>query len=567
MNIKKNERGQALILIALAAIGLFAFAALAIDGSMKFSDRRHAQNAADNAALAAALAKIRGQNYVAAAENIARENGYDKLAPNTMEVEAKLCNDPTLDAPCQGLPAGANQAEYIRVRIKSRVNYTFSRVFGQQYTTNTVEAVVRAHVSNTALLAATPVNPVAPTDTPNTSYAYTPTNTPAPGSTTVVTTGGSLFGNSALVSTKGGNHNQCFLMNGSADLYIHNSGIFINCSGSQAVFLNGSSDLNMDTTGQVVGCYFENGNANYDPIACGINGGVSLPFSASTFAGVPRTQTPPTCSTNGSISGNVFSPGNFGNITINSGANVTFNPGTYCISGGFNLNGNATLQAPAGRVQFVLQDQYINMNGGTIIDFNDFEIYGNNATFTLNGGAIFRADRMRFFSTGNGNFIVNGNSELTSGDAYFYLRYGNITWNGGSKLTLRAPMQGDPFGGLLVYKPWENQQMITLNGGSDIHLTGTFMVPSSPVTFNGGVDFELHSQIIGYEYIVNGNADVDIYYVASENYNTSTIVTGSSTATAVPPTWTPVVPTATTTAPPPTATSTPTPGASIELIH
>ena len=53
----KSERGQALIIFALAAIGLFGIVGLAIDGSAKFSDRRHAQNAADTAALAAALAK------------------------------------------------------------------------------------------------------------------------------------------------------------------------------------------------------------------------------------------------------------------------------------------------------------------------------------------------------------------------------------------------------------------------------------------------------------------------------------------------------------------------------
>ncbi len=59
-----SERGQALILITLAAIGLFGFAALAIDGSSAFSDRIHAQNAADTAALAAGLTKIRGGDWL-----------------------------------------------------------------------------------------------------------------------------------------------------------------------------------------------------------------------------------------------------------------------------------------------------------------------------------------------------------------------------------------------------------------------------------------------------------------------------------------------------------------------
>jgi Flp pilus assembly protein TadG len=59
-----TQRGQALILIALAGIALFGIAGLAIDGSAKFSDRRHAQNAADTAALAGALALARGETRI-----------------------------------------------------------------------------------------------------------------------------------------------------------------------------------------------------------------------------------------------------------------------------------------------------------------------------------------------------------------------------------------------------------------------------------------------------------------------------------------------------------------------
>src|ERR1044071_4154492 len=74
------DRGQALILIALAAIGLFGIAGLAIDGSIKFSDRRHAQNAADTAVLAASLAKVKGASetdWKFAAKERAESNGYD----------------------------------------------------------------------------------------------------------------------------------------------------------------------------------------------------------------------------------------------------------------------------------------------------------------------------------------------------------------------------------------------------------------------------------------------------------------------------------------------------------
>jgi Flp pilus assembly protein TadG len=60
---KKTERGQALILITFALIGLIALTGLTVDGGMAYSDRRSAQNAADSAAFAAALAYSRGQDF------------------------------------------------------------------------------------------------------------------------------------------------------------------------------------------------------------------------------------------------------------------------------------------------------------------------------------------------------------------------------------------------------------------------------------------------------------------------------------------------------------------------
>ena len=49
---KKSESGQAIVLLALAVIGLIGFTALAIDGGSVFADRRRAQSASDAASLA-----------------------------------------------------------------------------------------------------------------------------------------------------------------------------------------------------------------------------------------------------------------------------------------------------------------------------------------------------------------------------------------------------------------------------------------------------------------------------------------------------------------------------------
>ena len=50
----ERENGQAIVIIALAMVGLLAFAALAVDGGNSFKERRVAQNAADAGALAGA---------------------------------------------------------------------------------------------------------------------------------------------------------------------------------------------------------------------------------------------------------------------------------------------------------------------------------------------------------------------------------------------------------------------------------------------------------------------------------------------------------------------------------
>ena len=114
MKLKLQERGQSLVLIALAAVALFGFSALAIDGSRVFSDRRNAQNAADTAALSAALAKIRGDSYVDAAVDRATSNGYLDDIPNNdidstpkSDIEVHLCNDPAITTACLGIPTSS----------------------------------------------------------------------------------------------------------------------------------------------------------------------------------------------------------------------------------------------------------------------------------------------------------------------------------------------------------------------------------------------------------------------------------------------------------------------------
>jgi hypothetical protein len=236
---------------------------------------------------------------------------------------------------------------------------------------------------------------------------------------------------------------------------------------------------------------------------------------------VPTMPTPPPCSSPGGHSGGTMTEGYFPN-SVNILQNTTMGPGVYCFRSGFNVNGTSTLSGPSGRVTIVMEDSGTSFNLGTTnFTFNDLEIFTIDGSFRVNGTGVLTANRLRFYSSGAGNFTVNGNGGASSDNAYIYLHRGYPNWNGGSIVDLHAAPQGDPegVGGLMIHMPWENTSDVAINGGSTIDIVGTFLMPHSRVTFNGGTNFELHSQVIGYEYIVNGGGTVDIYYVAEENYN------------------------------------------------
>jgi hypothetical protein len=475
MKPKPQERGQALILIVFAAVALFAFAALAIDGSRVFSDRRHAQNAADTSVLAAALAKVRAQDYAAAAQNRAVSNGFTNGVNSTVEVH--LCDEAGLDPACEGLPTGANPAEYIQVVIRMVTPTTFARIIGINEVPTVVTAVARASGTST-------------TSTFN--------------------------GDVAIFATKNGIYDQCFLLTGGGSVVTHDSGIMINCEGNEAVFLNGGSNLQMDNPGQVAGCNNPLHNVTLSPsIQCFVP---PQTVNASTFASVPTTQPAPGCGPAVTSMSNPLTPGTYASLVITSP--TTMSPGVYCFTGGLTLVSGATLSGSGGAVQMVFQDQGINVTANSTMDFSDLEIYSNNGGFTLtSAGSTVHADRLRYYSTGAGTVQVNGNAELNSSNAYFYLHQGDIIMNGNAIITLHGPPQGDTFGGLLVHKPYSNTVPLSLNGGSNINLTGTFMAPGSDIRYNGGNNFVLHSQIIGSTFSINGQAELEIFYDPTENYS------------------------------------------------
>lgn len=376
MDKKPQEKGQALIIIALAAVGLFAFAALAIDGTMVFSDKRHAQNAADSAVLAAAIAHARNEDMTIAAQIRATSNGYDDGVTNDVTVSI-------LDAPSGVCPANTVGKD-ITVDIVSTVNTTFARVFGRTQVTNAVTATSRACGSYTG-----------PPFDGNAIVALAPTG-------------------------------KAFDGTGTPDWVITGGGIYSNSSSSNAAYCNGAADISVPAVTVVGGTDFNCHGVN---IADGTTTGASQYSYTSMAAFFPRQ---PACDGNATFSSGQWHPqsGADGSQVAWTG-DADFAPGVYCITNSpgpfhgqlsgtnvtfyimsstftmtFNGGGNLTASAPtSGEYDGVLiyMAPQVDANGN-LLNTQALDMRGN-GTGTVTGTILApSADVTMFGNSGTGAF-------------------------------------------------------------------------------------------------------------------------------------------------------------------
>jgi hypothetical protein len=305
MTTKTTEKGQALIVIALTAIVLFGFAALAIDGGMAFSDKRHAQNAADTSVLAAALAKIHDEDWESAARNRATSNGYTDNGV-TQIVNVYTCDE--AGATCTGLPTGADPTQYIQVVIISHVNTFFARVIGRSEIINSVEAVSRA----------------------------------IPGYRS------SVFGGEALVAL---NKTLCGAMEfkGSSTTTVTGSGIFVNsgcATGSnQAFSANTGSGTFVTPCMNVVGGVTKGTNTTLVSPGTSCSNDTNDPSIQIADPSSQYTRLSPCGTTAATYNSTTLNPGNYTGA-FPPGGQTIMNPGVYCIDAGnqgFSLSGGQTL--------------------------------------------------------------------------------------------------------------------------------------------------------------------------------------------------------------------------------
>lgn len=342
----RKERGQALILIVFAIIGLIGMTGLAVDGGNAYAERRRAQNAADTSAIDAALAKVRGGNLYTEGLARAASNDYTD-ADHTSGSSDPDVNVEIYSPPIDG-PYAAN-TEYIQVKITATINTYFGGVLGIDTITNEVEAVARAKPSQTFPIA---------------------------------------FGN-AIVSLA---PHECKAVKyqGNADTLLVGGGIYVNSDCNDSAFFNNSGSALLTAP-----CLQAVGGITYKPGSINVPGGC-ITSGVSTLPEIVYPD--PTCSGNSSVSGNVMSPGSYSGNKFPPAGVDTLEPGIYCVNAnnGFVLNGGDSLYGD--NVVIVMNGGDVSWNGGAEVNLSApdsgpypglliFMPESNSGTISINGNS------------------------------------------------------------------------------------------------------------------------------------------------------------------------------------
>jgi len=422
---RRSQAGQSYIILAILMVGMLAFSALALDGGMLLTEHRRSQNAADAAALAAAYAKIKGSTpFGIAALNTAANNEY----PTT----AQACNPPGLDCilgvgpdlsiqvtspPRDGDYAG--DPRYIHVLIESRLETSFAHLVFAGKLSNRAEAVVRIWPAQ----------------------SYTP-------------------GYAIYAVTEHDCKGVWF--SGTGDTYIDGGGVFSNSdaasSSCQSGVQGGGGAINVNHPHgiDVVGTFDMGGSGAVNP--------APNEFVPPNYI---RPMPVPDCSAlpdEGKLKINsstaiTVTPGRYEEISINASADVTFEPGMYCVYGTKGVKGT----------------------GGTVT--------GSGVFFYLTDGG---------FDLG-GSTLVQIAAEQNEG-------------------VLVDPSHND-WKGMLIYLSPGNGNPVHVTGNSNTYYTGTIYAPASEVTLEGtGDTIGVNAQVIGFTVKITGNAELDVQYDESKNY-------------------------------------------------
>jgi len=359
LNGKSSERGQALVLVALGIVVLLGFVALAVDGGMVYSDRRHAQNAADAASLAggsAAAGSLENSNItygrwdcdngaIGDAIDAAEAAAIDRAGDNGFGIDRSVTDSNGVKAECGVEDHGAWTEKYIDVttEISTTTPTSFAHFVYKGKLQSRVKSVTRVR--------------------PRTSLGF----------------GNSIVGLNPEQSCHGGTPNG-IVFDGNVDVDVSGGGVFSN----GCIQASGNSfDVNVDCDHPEEGCIVHVGDLqtnhveNFDPEP-DAGGGLLLPDFAMLYPplencaadGMEHTPDHPGTEYRTHAGGTfsdpeIIRPGNYKEIKM-TGA-VELRPGLYCLYGDFDV-GNNDLSG-IGVTIYMVSGSF-NVSGGGVVNLH-----------------------------------------------------------------------------------------------------------------------------------------------------------------------------------------------------
>jgi hypothetical protein len=338
----KGERGQIIVFMAVAVVGLFGFAALALDGGNLYTEQRRAQAAADNAVMAAAFSQM--------SLGRAASNTYLEVAATDHATLNGFTNDGSTNVvrfyrpPLHGPYAG--DANHMEVHITQHVQTALAHLFYGQ-------------------------NPV-----PLSVYAVAfgrPATAPFEGYAIAALKGGCSGESSLSVEGNGGGS--------SGGTFLYAGGVFVNGGCSDALEMTGGNVLYtdggpIDVVGGAAGTActspgVPNGCNFYPPPAVGVD-----PVNQDPLADTLGTAPPPcgparvlsTEMANGAYAGGAsIRPGSY--TTLNPGNSfkdtLLLQPGIYCLTGGTMSPGGGNISGTGVLIYLTDAAANIDASGGS----------------------------------------------------------------------------------------------------------------------------------------------------------------------------------------------------------
>ncbi len=532
-NLSNRERGQILVILVLALVGLLAFTSLAIDIGMVFSDRRYYQNVADAAALAAvekASEAIRLNQYIEDGRIVTGidSNGFDcgnsLINPNN---PLSSTNPPWSDT------VGWNPPEFLSTDNPHNIARLFTWIdvldaaHDRALTNNVVISPNDLSDQNGVVMRCVQEGTVDLSGETKIDNRYLEIRVMASGITSTSLAHfffGGVMRNTveAVVQIQSGSPigfgDAILALNDTIDCQHTNIGSILFDGGPTVIAVGGSITSNRCMKTQAGNAYVRvlatpPEGEEADPNSCTqdedairymyttgqpINADICPP--PQPMEKPVRRQilaNPPTCQisadlpdrgtfrqTNNSANGEI-NPGVYRSITVNGG-NLTVYPGLYCINGDFSFTGGNI-----HTVEHTATGSWVEVEKGC--DGDVAEECG--VTFWMN-------------ST-NGKFTLNGNGEMVlsapASDANrTHQSYTNLLIGGPDTYTGTVDLEGNSDDILVgvVYIPFGE---LIVGGTSNLHT-------SDPLSNQG---IQLYTQLIADRIKFHGTTDIGVYYDAS----------------------------------------------------